>query len=316
LFFQTNRALTFVLVGATLLAAMVALAANPAAATSAPPSSMEVGGGTLSFFSFPQAPGPASGCAAPASTPSAVQNATAGSRWTLCASWTPAARNGTQTLVLVLRTVPALAGFDAAQPSMRFSNLTAASNATAAQTTSLNVTIASNATAGSRVQLVLNATVLQGTKVLGTAQGDAWAFTVVRVPAPGPSLLLPEIVAAIVVLVLLVLAVALSLRRRQVRAAPRSAAMRHAQLEEQIERAKPEEAAQLRQEAVREEQTRALSREAAIVQAKIRDVEAGLDRLRARKDSGRLSQYQFDQMSAERNAELARLQAELRNLEG
>lgn len=104
-------------------------------------------------------------------------------------------------------------------------------------------------------------------------------------------------------------------RKRQVKAEPRSSALRQQQMEKELAKAKePEQAAQIQAEMRREEEERALSREAQIVEAKIKDVRAGLDRLRERFEAGQLTQHQYAQMRSKREQQLEELETELSRL--
>lgn len=110
-----------------------------------------------------------------------------------------------------------------------------------------------------------------------------------------------------------------SAERRRMNAAPRrSQVMREMELEKQLERAAekdPEQAAVIKAEIREQEQVRETRREMQILLAKRADALKTLDLLRKRHEAGGLTKLQYDNMAAKKQADLAKIDAEIAAME-
>lgn len=162
-----------------------------------------------------------------------------------------------------------------------------------------------------------------GTVPLGTASGTGTvtiAAANVPAPLPGPDGLDPTLLLVLGLLGVLVLgggAYALKQRRDKARmnAAPRrSQALR----EEALERAavkKPEEVQAVKEEIRQQEQVRERRRELQILDAKRADALKTMDLLKKRHETGGLTKLQYDTMVAKKQQDLARIEAEIAQME-
>jgi hypothetical protein len=155
-----------------------------------------------------------------------------------------------------------------------------------------------------------------GTVVLDTFGGsgpDIVASTV----APAPFLTPPLLVAGGAVLLVAVALGAYGLRqrnlRRRMRGRTRSSTLQ--QLEREEAARKPEQVQRVQQEIRQEEQVRSRRRELQILDAKRADAQKGLEMLKKRHEMGALSKLQYGQMSAKRQAELSKIEAEIAQME-
>ncbi|MHB8586551.1 MAG: hypothetical protein ACYDDF_12055 [Thermoplasmatota archaeon] len=302
-----------VMLAIAILGVAPLLLASPAVAQSSAnaPTILPLGGGSVTISTQPSASSTA--CLNPTGAPSATLLPGVGT--SLCIKWTPASHNGTQTLRIVLTTPSTALDNTSGWQGHTFMLGPQAANATGPHWLNVTVNGTSSAPTSGSTTISGNFTLLLGAKVSGSATGT-WAITFGGTSHPPPAPLPWTLIALVALAVILAVGTSaiVAFRRRQVRAAPRSAAMRQAELEQRIEKAKPQEAQQLREEAKQQEATRTLSREASIIEAKIRDARTSLDRLQQRHEAGRLSKLQYDQMRAERETELENLEKDLDRL--
>lgn len=233
-----------------------------------------------------------------------------GSTSQLCVVWEP--RNLTAGTWLLVVNATATGGATVAPSTL---TLTLVPNATGSFTgTSYGTLSITYPASGDRFAV-------NGTLVLSQdgAQRDAKTFALdvpVGAGPGGPSMTTLVAVAAVGVAAT-GLGAWMLLRRRQVRAAPRSSVLQQAEMEKKLEKAKaPEEKAAIKAEMRQVEAERSLTREAQIVEAKIADVRKGLDRLKERHDAGQLTQHQYDQMRSKRESQLEDLEREMERLRG
>lgn len=102
--------------------------------------------------------------------------------------------------------------------------------------------------------------------------------------------------------------------KKRMRGRTRSSTMQELELEERAEK-KPEQAAQIKQEIRAQETVREKRRELQILEAKRADVHKNMDLLKKRHDMGGLSKLQYDNMIAKRKAELAKIEADIADME-
>ncbi|MFA5860930.1 MAG: hypothetical protein WDA16_04485 [Candidatus Thermoplasmatota archaeon] len=173
------------------------------------------------------------------------------------------------------------------------------------------------ANAQGSVSLALNITILEQRGNQTVLLGSALQTLTLQVAAPAG---LPSWAYALggVLIVLVVGVTVYALRernlRRRMRGTVRSQALREAELEE-IAQKKPEQAAVIKQELRAQEQVREKRRDLQILEAKRADVEKNLVLLKKRHEMGALSKHQYDQMVAKKQAELAKLSAEIAEME-
>lgn len=145
-----------------------------------------------------------------------------------------------------------------------------------------------------------------------------------ELPAPvGPVLPRTWLLAGLAILVIGGGAGAIALRQRAIRrrmneGPRRSQVMREMELEQKLEKARtkdPEQAVQIQQEIRAAETVREKRRELQILEARRADAQKTLDLLKRRHEAGGLTKLQYDNMAAKKREDLARLEAEIAQME-
>jgi hypothetical protein len=153
--------------------------------------------------------------------------------------------------------------------------------------------------------------------------GGVVPILAVVVPTPAPLVPTPYLVGGGVVLLVAVAIGAYAVRERNLKRRMqgekrRSQVMREMELEKELERVEekqPEKAAAIKQEIRQQEVVREKRRELQILEAKRADVLKNMDLLRKRHEMGGLSKLQFDNMIKKREADLAKIEAEIAEME-
>lgn len=187
-----------------------------------------------------------------------------------------------------------------------------------------NVSFATNASTPAMAQYSFTATLQQatenGTVVLETVTGGGIITVTDATVAPAPPGGLPTswLVGGAAVVLVAAGAGAVMARqraqRRKMRGSTRSQALREVELEERA-RKRPEEAAVVQQEIRAQEKVKEKRRDLQILEAKRADVLKSIELLRKRHESGGLTKLQFDNMVAKRQADLARVEADIAAME-
>lgn len=161
--------------------------------------------------------------------------------------------------------------------------------------------------------------------LVGSGSGEGVVLVqAAEAPIPPSATRIPRtwLIAGIALLVLGGGAAAYAARQRSIRrrmkGAPRSQVMREMELEQKLERAKtkdPEQAVVIQKEIRQAEQVREKRRELQILEAKRADALKTLDLLKKRHESGGLTKLQYDNMAAKKQADLARIEAEIAEME-
>lgn len=160
------------------------------------------------------------------------------------------------------------------------------------------------------------------TTVLATISATGHVQVQGAAPVPAPLIPTSWLVGGGIALLVAIAIGAYSVRernlRRRMRGQARSQVMRELELEKKLERVEekdPEQAAAIKQEIRQQEVVREKRRELQILEAKRADVLKNMDLLRKRHEMGALSKHQFDTMLAKRQADLARIEAEIAEME-
>ncbi|HUR70328.1 MAG TPA: DUF4200 domain-containing protein [Candidatus Thermoplasmatota archaeon] len=166
-----------------------------------------------------------------------------------------------------------------------------------------------------------------GTLVLLGPISGSGTFTVdvgalVPVPtAPAPGIPSAYLWGGAALLLVGAIVVGVSVRQRNIRRRmndnrKRSVVMRELELEKKLEKAKdPEQVQEIKQEIRAQESVREKRRELQILEAKRADAQKTLDLLKKRHESGGLTKLQYDNMAAKKQADLARIDAEIAQME-
>lgn len=158
---------------------------------------------------------------------------------------------------------------------------------------------------------------------LASASGDgALIVGSAEAPLPAPAIPRTWLLAGLAALLVGGGAAAYAVRQRSIRrrmtGAPRSQVMREAELEQRLEKAKakdPEAAVVIQQEIRRAEEVREKRRELQILEAKRADALKTLELLKKRHEGGGLTKLQYDNMAAKKQQDLARIEAEIAQME-
>lgn len=175
-------------------------------------------------------------------------------------------------------------------------------------------------TAGTaRFSFTIDAVSYNGTNVSSSAHGTGSGEVVIAgsVVAPAPGIPRSFLIGAGVILLAAIVAGAYGVRqrnvRRRMRGRTRSTTLK--ELEQEEKARKPEHLVQVQQEIRQQEQVRAQRRELQILIAKRADAQKGIELLRKRHELGALSKLQYDNMVAKRQGELAKIEAEIAQME-